>query len=673
MSKKREESKATRLAPLLAGIGLGVVGTALVAGWLVCHSARRGTESVSAPTRDHQHGDTAAAAEKRQLYMCPMMCIKPRHRPGRCPVCGMDLVPAPDNKAQGEKYEPRLVMSEAAMKLAEVRTTSVERRFVDLELSLTGKVDFDETRVKTISAWVPGRLERIYVDNTGTVVKKGDPLVKIYSPRLNAEKADYLAVVLGGWADRSGDRSVSKDEWIKITRARLILMGLTNEQIDEIEKRKAPGYTENILSPIGGTVTSKSAKEGMYVKEGGHLYTVADLSRVWVWLDAYESDIPFLRYGQDVAVKVEAYGDEVFRGWISFTGPVLNAKTRTTRVRVVAENRNGRLMPNMFVRAVVKVRVGDSGAVVPAKSLAGKWISPRHPEIIRDKPGPCPVCKIALVRAEDLGYAAKGDLKPPVIVPASSVLFTGKRGIVYIKKPGTEKPTFEGVEVALGPRVGDYYVIRSGLREGQEIVTNGAFKIDSALQLVGRPSMMMRRSKPGKERPHAHGAARSTGTKQIRRTAPPAAFRARLGGIVKTYYEVQQALGKDDAATAKAKAAALAELVGGMDTKASGADGLAVWQGAGARLRALAETLSRKDDLEAQRVTFFSLSATLETLVRRFGPLPGVTVRRAFCPMAFNNKGAHWLQEAETILNPYEGSRMPQCGSIVETLSEQGK
>ncbi len=208
-------------------------------------------------------------------------------------------------------------------------------------------------------------------------------------------------------------------------------------------------------------------------------------------LDAYESDLAWLRYGQEVEFSTEAYPGEVFKGRVAFIDPVLNEATRTVKVRVNVSNEDGRLKPEMFVRAIVRSKIASGGRVLDA-SLAGKWISPMHPEIVKDEPGNCDVCGMPLVRAETLGYvtAEPSDTAKPLVIPVSAALLTGTRAIVYVQVPTAEEPTYEGREIVLGPRAGDYYLVRSGLNEGELVVTNGNFKLDSALQISAKPSMM---------------------------------------------------------------------------------------------------------------------------------------------------------------------------------------
>jgi Cu(I)/Ag(I) efflux system membrane fusion protein len=232
------------------------------------------------------------------------------------------------------------------------------------------------------------------------------------------------------------------------------------------------------------------ATEGMYVNTGTPIYTVADLSQVWVRLDAYESDLPWIRYGQTLTFSTEAYPGEVFKGWISFIAPMLDPRTRTVKVRVNVPNPDGRLKPEMFVHALVTSQIAQGGKVMDP-NMAGEWICPMHPSVVKDEKGTCDICGMDLVTTESLGYVAAEAAGPlPLVIPATAPLITGKRAVVYVKQPDTELPMFEGREVVLGPRAGDYYVVVSGLSEGELVVTHGNFKIDSALQIQAKPSMM---------------------------------------------------------------------------------------------------------------------------------------------------------------------------------------
>jgi Cu(I)/Ag(I) efflux system membrane fusion protein len=335
-----------------------------------------------------------------------------RDKPGRCPKCGMDLIPLTISSAA--EIGPReLVISEEAAKLMEIATSVVQRKFVTNEIRMVGKIDYDETRVKNITAWVPGRIDRLFVDFTGIRVNKGDHMVYLYSPELISAQRELLLSSLK-----------------EAAREKLRLLGLDAKQIENIETSGKTQTHITINSPMGGIVIHKNATEGMYVDTGTPIYRVADLSRLWVKLDAYESDLSWIRYGQEVEFTTQAYPGEVFKGIISFIDPVLNDKTRTVKVRVNVGNSEGKLKPQMFVKAIVRSKIAAGGRVM-APEMAGKWICPMHPDVVKTQAGSCDVCGMDLVTTESLGYVeVDTSNQAPLVIPASAPLITGKRAVV---------------------------------------------------------------------------------------------------------------------------------------------------------------------------------------------------------------------------------------------------
>ena len=434
-------------------------------------------------------------AEKTTVWTCSMHPQIRQPKPGKCPLCLMDLIPVTGDT--GQIGERQISFSEAALKLMEIQTAPIERRFAEAEIRMAGTVDYDETRVKYITAWTPGRIDRLYVDYTGITVSKGDHMVYLYSPDLLSAQVELIQAAKSAQNVKTdGSELVSRftKGTLEAARGKLRLLGLTPEQISDIEKSDQPVDHLTIYAPIGGVVIHKNATEGMYVQTGTRIYTIADLSQLWVKLDAYESDMMWIRYGQQVEFTTEAFPGQTFKGRITFIDPILNAKTRTVKLRVNVDNPDGALKPGMFVRAVAKAKVAGAGRVMDT-AMTGKWICPMHLEIVKDSAGECDICQMPLETAESLGYVTVDTSgAAPLVIPASAPLVTGKRAVVYVQLPNTEKPTYEGREVVLGPRATDYYIVESGLAEGEIVVTSGNFKIDSALQIQAKPSMM---SAPG--------------------------------------------------------------------------------------------------------------------------------------------------------------------------------
>ncbi len=557
-------------------------------------------------------GDPAhdmATADQPTAWTCSMHPQIQLPEFGQCPICFMDLIPLMSDTSEG--LGPRdLRLSKSAVALAEITTAPIERRFVARELALVGKVTADETRQRVITARVPGRLDRLHVDFTGREVRQGEPLADVYSPDLYRARAELLAARA---AAERGEPGAEAN--LRSVRERLRLWDVDPDQV-----AAEGGDRITISSPVAGTVVRKDAVEGAYVATGQPLLTIADLSSVWVELAAYERDLPWLAAGQSVAFTVTASPGEVFDGIIVFVDPVVDDRTRTVSVRLEADNPDGRLRPGMLARGRVLVELAADGR-------------PR---------------------------AGRDDAMPPLVVPATAPLVTGERAVVYLREPG-EEPIFRGREVTLGPRAGDWYLVSDGLGEGELVVVHGAFKLDSELQIQARPSMMLPDG-GGSGGGHHHGEPGSApAAPEPESITVPDGFLAVAPDLLGRYLDLQTALAADAAEDSEQAAAALAKALHGA--------GAAV----PADLHPAASTLAAAGDIAARRQAFEPVSDLLWATLEAAGYGEDGAVRRFHCPMAFDNKGAYWIQRDPTTANPYYGSMMLRCGSEVARIgAEEG-
>ncbi len=411
------------------------------------------------------HGLTAAHdGDRAEVWTCSMHPQIRKPGPGQCPICGMDLIPVEQDKG-GDVGARQIRLSDHARLLAEVLALPVERASLTSEVKLVGKVDFDETAVGYITAWVPGRIDKLLVNYTGIHVKRGQSMVSLYSPKLllaqeELIQASKMAAGLSSFGI-GGAGSTALEQTLEASRERLRLWGLSKKQVTAIEKSGKSRTHLTIAAPMSGVVIHKNAFVGMYVEEGTKIFTIADLSRLWIMLDAYESDLSWIRIGQEADIAVEAYPGEEFKGKVSFIDPVINPTTRTAKVRVEVPNDGGLLKPEMFVHAAIQSSI--------------------------DLP--------------------TNDGEPPLVIPVSAPLITGKRAVVYVEVEG-KNGVYEGREVVLGPRAGDHYVVLKGLEEGERVVVRGNFKIDSAMQILAKPSMMSPKGGVAPPAPPSRGAAR---------------------------------------------------------------------------------------------------------------------------------------------------------------------
>lgn len=437
-----------------------------------------------------------------QVWTCSMHPQIRMDHQDICPLCGMDLTPVDASQDPWEAESPgvRLVMNQSGRQMARVETTEVLERALTKDLRTVGRVEFDETRMAYIASRIDGRVDQVFADFPGTGVRHGEHLVKIYSPELLSTQQEFLTALR---AERAAGRQPGSD-LAGAARRRLLLWGITADQIDALAQSGQAQDHLVVYAPIGGTVIDKNIRPGQYVKEGDALYTIADLTRVWLVLEVYESELSWVRVGQSVEVTLESNPHEPLTGAVAFIEPVLDSASRTVRVRVVVENPDGRLKPGMYAQALVRVPILPDGQPA-ATGLEGKYVCPMHPYEVSDEPAACGQCGMPLERvpvapapaesphapdtAPSALVATDGAQQPPQVlaVPAEAILTTGQRQLVYVERaPGK----YELVEPKLGPRAGDYYPVLDGLNEHDRVVTRGNFLLDSQYQITGRTSLL---------------------------------------------------------------------------------------------------------------------------------------------------------------------------------------
>lgn len=436
--------RRSRIPWFLAG-PIAVLFLLVAGGWWAWQSGRlepyaRHYQNFTAWLLNRQESP-AGPAEADTYWTCPMHPQIQMDRPGECPICGMTLV-------QKSRREPETAATDAHKPAAPgrevitvnprvvqnigVRSVKVSRRRLVRTVRTSGYVDYNEERKRIVTAWIGGRLDKLHVDFTGMEVEKGAPVAEIYSPELMSTQEEYLLALdyLEELKEAAAMEAALEqaESLVEAAATRLRLWGMTEQQLGDLRRTRKVDPHTTVYAPAGGTVTELMVREGMYVKEGTPLFRIDDLSRVWVQGDVYEQDLPWVHPGQGVDLYSRAHPGTVFRGTISFIDPFLDPKTRTTRVRIEIPNAARELMPGMFVTAEVR----SAGAI------------------------------------------------EQVAVPESAVIRTGKRDLVVVDRgQGRMQPR----EVTLGPLVEGYYPVLAGLREGEKVVSQASFLIDSESQL----------------------------------------------------------------------------------------------------------------------------------------------------------------------------------------------
>ena len=561
----------------------------------------------------HNHSEEIAT---NQMWTCSMHPQIMQPEPGDCPICGMDLIPA-EAGADGLNAN-EIKMTENAMALANIQTSVVgQGQMGDNSLKLSGKIRPNEESNAVQVTYFGGRIEQLYVNSTGERVGAGQRLATIYSPELVAAQQELLT---------ASSLKESQPELYKAVRNKLKLWKLSEKQINAIESAGKVQEYFPVFATVSGTVTHKMVEEGDYVKQGQPLYKIANFNTVWAEFDAYENQIALLREGQTIKITTNAYRNEVFDAKISFIDPLLNSATRTIVVRAVLNNIKDKFKPGMFVEGTIEgIQSGSKSAVT---------------------------------------------------VPATAVLWTGKRSVVYVKTKPNE-PVFEMREVLLGNTNGESYTILEGLANGDEVVTNGTFTVDAAAQLQGKKSMMNAEGGKTMTGHEGHLGMQNDGSgekmnstnhsEMNRRIEVPNKFQSQLKEVFDGYILLKDALVDDNSEEAQTAAKRISQNLAKVNMKLlSDEEAHNHWMTIQKEVKNSANAIENNSDIAAQRGHFKHLSAHMISAVQLFGV--NQKVYSEYCPMADNNKGAYWLSLEEEIRNPYYGEAMLKCGEVRETI-----
>ncbi|EMB16350.1 efflux RND transporter periplasmic adaptor subunit [Rhodopirellula europaea] len=621
----------------VAALILVMIGFAQRSEWVTANGFSGGESEAVA--------DASGGEEKR--YICPMMCTPPSTEPGRCPVCAMELVEATGG---GGGDGISVTIESAARRLVGIQTATSRFGEVTRTIRTIGSIDFDESRLSTISAYIDGRLEELYADYVGVEVTEGDDLALIYSPKLYSAQTEYIASME---SKSVGRFSINSSDLREMARENLSELGMTDSQIAALKKSGKPNSRIRIKSPQTGTVLEKAAVEGDYVKTGQKIYRIADLTSVWLMLDLFPDDAASVRFGQQVEAEIQSMPGEVFTGRVAFIDPTVNPTTRTVRVRVEVMNYDGKLRPGDYATARITVPAISTDFVYDP-ALSGKYISPMHPQVIREEPGMCPLCGMDLVPTSQLGYATEPQPQQRVVtVPRDAVLLTGENGVVYVE---TEPGRFEIRRVTVGQMNDTEAIIVEGMVAGETVATNGNFLIDSQMQLAGNPSLM----DPSKAPSYSPGPLQLPETTPVMLAGQSA---AQFDRAYDAYFEIQCAMSADTtpppvALNTLLDALARLEMLSEVPDEAQ------------SRFASARRGASRMDgSLETAREAYRSVShALLKAATIARGPKTARSLVHMYCPMVPGG-GGDWMQPGGELQNPYWGSEMLTCGETVRDLA----
>lgn len=529
---------------------------------------------------------------EEQIYTCSMHPQIKNPGPGDCPLCGMDLIPLDNNS---NNNDPAVFsMGNTAMQLANIQTSRVRFSNPAKEILLQGKVEVDETKTSSQSVHYSGRVEKLYVSFRGEQVKKGQKLATIYSPELVTAQKELLE------AKKSQE---SNPKLLASARKKLRLWKVSEARINKIEETGNIYENFDIYAEVSGFVNEKKISVGDYLKGGQIIFEIINLDEVWVKFDAYEADIGFVHLKDTIRFDVSAFPNQEFTSLVNYIDPLIDNKNRTISIRTEVDNPGHLLKPEMFVYGRLEASLESGKALV---------------------------------------------------VPKSAVMWTGERSIVYVKLPDYDEPTFSLKEVKLGESLGQSYIIRSGLQEDEEIVTNGTFTVDAAAQLNNKFSMM---NKPETEKEDQIPDF----TSEV-----PEIFSQQLEFLLQTYLGLKQAMVNTDPGLSQQKGIILMNTLSAIDKSSLNGEMLNYWNQKQSNLHSEGQKIAESENMELQRTAFKPFSAHIIEIYTSFGVSSSIYIQ--YCPMADNDKGGFWLSDKKEIENPYFGDLMMECGEVTSQL-----
>lgn len=575
----------------------------LLAGWFLFGG------NTSTSHEDHELVKTEKDGEI--IWTCSMHPQIQRNEPGDCPICGMELIPMESKSNQGEIDPMAIAMSPIAMQLAQVQTAVVgDDGDNQKSVRLDGKIQADERLVYIQTSHIPGRIEKLIVNFTGEYVSKGQVIAYLYSPALVTAQEELFEA-----------RKIKETQPALFNAAKEKLKNwkLTEQQIQKILNVDEAIEEFPLLANFSGFVTDRMVKLGDHVIEGQPIYEIADLSKVWILFDVYESDMNWIKKGASVDYTVQSIPGKSFEGKISYVDPAIDPKTRVVKARVETNNKDFLLKPEMFVSGTIKAQMQSS-----AKTIS---------------------------------------------VPKTAVMWTGKRSVVYVMQMTSQGVSFMMREVTLGPKLGESYVIESGLKPGEEIAVNGTFSIDAAAQLVGKPSMM---SPEGGVAMTGHAGMNMGGdqkkeTSHSNRITLSAKTKEAFKPLFDTYFKLKDALVNDNLENALIYSKQMNSVLSKVNMNVFRGEAHNVWMKQRSILEKDLRIANKTNEIKKMRDSFKNISDQMVILIKTFGAIDQA-VFVDYCPMADHDKGAEWLSTEKEIKNPYFGASMLTCGEVKQII-----
>ena len=567
---------------------------------IVAFACSNGKES-----KEHSHAEKTST----QKYTCSMHPQIIRDAPEKCPICGMDLVPV----SKGDSRSNYLMLNDSQIKLANITTEKVSFRPIGQTVIVNARLVENEELTEIISSRTAGRIEKLFVKETGRTIQKGEPLYEIYSETLLTLQKEYL--LAKAQFEKLGSTEKRYGSFLKAAKRKLILFGLPQDQIDNLGKSRNVQERITFLSPASGILTELNIAEGQYVGEGEAIFQIENISKLWVEAELYPSETSFVKVGDKVKANISGFEDVPVEGAITFLSPEYRANTQITIVRAVIENPESRFKPGMQAQVFFT-------------------------------------------------HSSREALS----VPSDAVIRDGKGAHIYIQNG---KNTFKAQMVKTGLEDFSHVEITEGLNEGDTVAVSGAYLLYSEIVLKkgGNPmaghqhgniediKMTENDAEPGRVNPEIREEQLTIDVK----------FSEQFATILLPYLKIKDALVASDMKSASTAGKDFSLALEKIDIGLLKGDAHMKWIEKLNVMQQSAKTIQSAGDIEKQRASFATLSDALYSSLKIFNA-HDLHAYYQYCPMAFDNKGAYWISQDEQISNPYFGEQMLRCGETKEIL-----